>query len=168
MKKIVLVFVIIFLVITSVRCQHFFRYEPIKYFKTDITGSYTELKAKTLKQAMSMALGLTTNSLSFNIHSTNNSDVDYLLKSKKAHCIGYANVYNAYLKSILKNSNISGCKIYRVRAKVYFMGINLTGVSNDRNFKDHDVSMVEDTRTGYTYTIDPSLSEVFGNVIIKQ
>ena len=168
MKKIVLVFAIVFLVIASVSCQHFFSYKPIEYFKTTTTGSYTDLKAENLKQAMSMALDLTTNSLSFNLHSKNNSDVDYLLKSKEAHCVGYANVYNAYLKSILKNSNISGCKVYKVRAKVYVAGVNLTGISNDRSFKDHDVSMVEDTRTGYKYIIDPSLSEVFGNIIVKQ
>jgi len=146
--------------------QHLVSYEPISKFNSPaISKSYTEKKAKDLEEAIEMALKITTNQLTFKLKSTGNSDVDYLMKSGEAHCVGYSNFYNAVLKSILINSNIKDCKVYRVRAKVFFVGINLTAISDDPSFKDHDISMVIDTRNHVRYLIDPSLSEVMGSII---
>jgi len=146
--------------------QRLVSYEPISKFNSPaISKSYTDRKAKSVDEAIEMALNITTNQLTFKLKSTGNSDVDYLMKSGQAHCVGYANLYNAILKSILINSNIRDCKIYRVRAKVFFVGINLTSISNDPSFKDHDICMVIDNKNHVKYLIDPSLSEVMGNIM---
>lgn len=150
----------------ALNAQHFVSYEPIAKFNSPVISKpYTEKKAKNLDEAIEMALKITTNQLTFKLHSTGNSDVNYLMKSGQAHCVGYANFYNAMLRSILINSNIKDCKIYRVRAKVIFAGIDLTSISNDPSFKDHDISMVIDTENNVKYLIDPSLSEVMGSII---
>lgn len=146
--------------------QYFVSYEPIAKFNSPVVYKpYTEKKAKNLDEAIEMALKITTNQLTFKLKSTGNSDVNYLMKSGLAHCVGYANFYNAMLRSILLNSNITNCKIYRVRAKVIFAGMDLTSISNDPRFKDHDISMVIDTKNSIKYLIDPSLSEVMGSII---
>jgi len=48
-----------------------------------------------------------------------------------------------------------------------FLGANLH-VINMKEFKDHDICVVYDNNTNKKYIIDPSLSEVFGKIIIKQ
>ena len=146
--------------------QRLVSYEPITKFNSPaISKSYTDKKAKNLDEAIEMALKITTNQLTFKLKSTGNTDVDYMMKSGQAHCVGYSNFYNAVLKSILTNSNIKDCKIYRVRAKVFFAGINLTSISDDPSFKDHDISMVIDNKNHVKYLIDPSLSEIMGSII---
>jgi hypothetical protein len=146
--------------------QHFVSYEPIaKFSSPSISKVYTDKKANNLDEAIKMALKITTNQLTFKLKSSGNSDVNYLVKSGQAHCVGYANFYNAMLKSILINSNIKDCKIYRVRATVIFAGIDLTSISDDPSFKDHDISMVIDYKNNVKYLIDPSLSEVMGSII---
>ena len=44
----------------------------------------------------------------------------------------------------------------------------LREISNSPSFKDHDISIVKNNTTGEIYYIDPSLSEVFGNIIVKR
>lgn len=41
-------------------------------------------------------------------------------------------------------------------------------VFKSNSWKDHDVSIVKNNTTGDVYYIDPSLSEVFGDIIVKQ
>jgi len=45
-------------------------------------------------------------------------------------------------------------------------GINVH-VFNSNSWKDHDVSIVKNNTTGDVYYVDPSLSEVFGDIIVK-
>ena len=115
------------------------------------------------------ALNITKDRLSFSLNSKGNSDVNYINKTKTAHCVGYTNYYNAVLFQILKNSHVSSnYKIQHGRAKVILGGIDLTGISNNPSFKDHDISIVTNKKTGEVYCIDPSLSEVLGNIITKK
>jgi hypothetical protein len=50
--------------------------------------------------------------------------------------------------------------------KVLFIGQNIH-FSKSPSLKDHDISIVKNITTGDVYYIDPSLSEVFGNIIVK-
>ena len=115
------------------------------------------------------ALAITKDNLSFSLNSKGNSNVNYINKTKVAHCVGYTNYYNAVLFEILKTNHISAnYKIQHARAKVIIGGIDLTGISTDPAFKDHDISVITNKKTGEIYYIDPSLSEVLGNIITKK
>jgi hypothetical protein len=70
------------------------------------------------------------------------------------------------LSEKLKKDNIGNITISHARVKVLFIGQNIH-FSKSPSLKDHDISIVKNITTGDVYYIDPSLSEVFGNIIVK-
>lgn len=165
MKRLIILIGIICIVIL-LSCKDLFRYSKIEIVPASISYNLQlSDTASTLEEAIPLALDITKSTLAFKLKSINNNDVVYLSDSKQAHCVGYSNFYNAILTSILINSNITNYKIYRVRAKVFFAGIEITSIIDNPSFKNHDISVVLDTKTNKQYIIDPSLSELFGNII---
>jgi hypothetical protein len=166
MKKIIIPTLILVFLLINIR--HFFSYNEIRVIPTR-QNSLTlkeDIKTNDIEDIVELALGITKDKLSFSPFSKNNLDVDYLDKSGKAHCWGYAAYYNAVLKRLLKSNNIHNVEIKHVRAKTHLFGFNLHQFFTHRGLIDHDISVITNKTTGEKIYVDPSLSEVFGNIII--
>jgi hypothetical protein len=46
-------------------------------------------------------------------------------------------------------------------------GVNLHQFSDDPSLKNHDISVIRNKKTGETFYVDASLSEIFGNIIVN-
>lgn len=129
-------------------------------------GEKIDFKSDNLNSIMVYCLNKTKSDLSFSLYSKNNGSVTCIKTSKIANCIGYTNYYNSMLSRCLSENKITNVEITHVRALVYLNGVNLHQFSNDPSLKDHDISVIKDKKTGETFYVDASLSEVFGNIIV--
>lgn len=120
-----------------------------------------------LNSVMVYCLNKTKSDLSFSLYSKNNGSVKNITTSKVANCIGYTNYYNSMLSKCLSENKITDIEITHIRALIYMNGINLHQFSDDPSFKDHDISVVKNKKTGETFYVDASLSEIFGNIIVN-
>ena len=120
-------------------------------------------KVKNIKPILYEVLNNTTDDLSFSLHSKI-SDIKTL---KKANCVGYTKYYNQKLIEKLRKDGIGNIKVSHARVKILIFNVNIH-VFNSNSWKDHDVSVIKNETTGEVYYVDPSLSEVFGDIIVKQ
>jgi hypothetical protein len=125
-------------------------------------------RSEDLMENIIFSLKKTKTDLSFSLNSKNNNNVNLLTQTKEANCIGYSNYYNAVLKKCLTQNKINNIQIYRARALVYCAGINMHMFSNNPSFRDHDISLIKNLKTNEVYYVDSSLSEVFGDIIVKK
>jgi hypothetical protein len=116
-----------------------------------------------LEPILSEILVSTKNDLSFQLK----SKTSLVFKTKVGNCVGYTKYYNRLLSKKLKGKNIGNIEISHARVKVFFIGQDIH-LSNSPSLKDHDISIVKNITTGDVYYVDPSLSEVFGNIIVKR
>jgi hypothetical protein len=159
MKKLGLILITIFLFSFTVP-SHLFDYKILRVLsQKNIYGSST----RNIEPILSEVLSSTTSDLSFKLK----SNTDLVFKTKVGNCVGYTKYYNKLLTEKLEKENIGNVTISHARAKVLFAGQNIH-FSNSPSLKDHDISIVKNNNTGEIYYIDPSLSEVFGNIIVKQ
>jgi hypothetical protein len=159
MKKLGLIILSLFLFSFTVS-NHLFNYKILSVISVEkINGN----PIQNLEPILSDALISTKNDLSFKLK----SKTSLVFKTKVGNCVGYAKYYNKKLFEELKKNNVGNVTISHARAKVLFMGQNIH-FSNSPSLKDHDISIVKNNTTGDVYYIDPSLSEVFGNIIVKQ
>ena len=164
MKKIILS--VILICVTLSLMSQLFSYKEL--YTVDNTPQKINIKADfksdNLEELINESLRITLRDLSFSLKSGNNSNVNDMYKTKKAHCVGYSNYFNSVLYSLIKYNKLEDIKISHVRAKVSFLGCNLH-VINKKELKDHDICVIYDKKNNKKYIVDPSLSEVFGNII---
>jgi hypothetical protein len=159
MKKLILIIFCLFLVSFTIPSR-ILNYKILYVINQEkIYGKSTQ----NLEPILSEILSSTKSDLSFKLKSKTN----LVFKTKVGNCVGYAKYYNRLLSERLKKDNIGGITISHIRAKILLAGQNIH-LSNSPSFKDHDISIVKNNTTGELYYIDPSLSEVFGNIIVKQ
>jgi hypothetical protein len=159
MKKLLLIISCLFLVSFTIP-SNLFNYRILSVIKQEkIYGK----SIQNLTPILSEVLTSTKSDLSFKLKSKTN----LVFKTKVGNCVGYTKYYNKLLSERLKKDNIGNITISHARAKVLFVGQNIH-FSNSPSLKDHDISIVKNNTTGDVYYIDPSLSEVFGNIIVKQ
>lgn len=127
--------------------------------KTTVTGTKTD----NIRSILQNTLDETTSELSFDL----GSKTSEVYKTKRANCVGYTVFFNNHLTKKLKEKNIGNVQILHVRAKVHYLNVNLHMI-NLKSLKDHDISVVKNLTTGETFYVDASLSEVLGQLIIKQ
>jgi hypothetical protein len=159
MKKLILIISCLFLVSFTIPSR-LINYKILSIINQEkIYGKPTQ----DLEPILSEVLFSTKSDLSFKLKSKTN----LVFKTKVGNCVGYAKYYNRLLSERLKKDNIGNITISHARAKVLFIGQNIH-FSKSPSLKDHDISIVKNIKTGDVYYIDPSLSEVFGNIIVKQ
>jgi hypothetical protein len=159
MKKLILIISCLFLVSFTIPSR-LINYKILYVINQEkIYGKPTQ----DLEPILSEVLSSTKSDLSFKLKSKTN----LVFKTKVGNCVGYAKYYNRLLSERLKKDNIGNITISHARAKVLFIGQNIH-FSKSPSLKDHDISIVKNITTGDVYYIDPSLSEVFGNIIVKQ
>jgi hypothetical protein len=159
MKKLILIISCLFLVSFTIP-SHLISYKILSVINQEkIYGKPTQ----ELEPILSEVLSSTKNDLSFKLKSNTN----LVFKTKVGNCVGYTKYYNKLLSERLKKDNIGGITIFHTRVKILLVRQSIH-FFNSPSFKDHDISIVKNITTGDVYYIDPSLSEVFGNIIVKQ
>jgi hypothetical protein len=159
MKNLGLIIISVFLFSFTLP-SHLFNYKILHVINQEkIYGKPTQ----NIKLILSEVLSSTTDDLSFKLK----SKTDLVFKTKVGNCVGYTKYYNKLLKEKLKRDGIGNITISHARAKVLFVGQNIH-FSNLPSLKDHDITIVKNNTTGDVYYVDPSLSEVFGSIIVKQ
>lgn len=135
-------------------------YKTLK--KIEVTNLYGNNK-EDIEPIVVECLNNTINDLSFKLNS-NNSHIE---KTKVGNCIGYTKYFNKMLISKLKDNDYGNITVTHVRAQVLMMGESVHLINNN-SLKDHDISVIHNKTDNKTYFVDPSLSEVFGNIIVIQ
>lgn len=138
---------------------------PIDYQiirKIEVKNVYGK-KTQNIESIIVECLNNTTNDLTFKLKS-NSSQVE---KTKIGNCVGYTKYYNKMLISKLNELGYGNITVTHARAKVLMMGTSVHFI-NSNSLKDHDISVIHNKTNNKTYFVDPSLSEVFGNIIVKR
>lgn len=105
------------------------------------------------------ALRATSSALRF-ATSQSTSNPNGLIKSKKAHCVGYASVYCALSKHLIKRLNLSDkYRCDHMVGHLYMFNQNLHSFINHRFFSNHDYNRIIDLKTKEEYLADPSLHD---------
>jgi hypothetical protein len=158
MKNIILIFLVLGLTSFTL-VNPFISYKLLfNVNKKELSGN----KKVNLDSIILTSLNDTKKDLSFDL----NANAKDLYKLKKAHCVGYTMYFNEMLIERLKLKNAGNIIVYHSRVKVFISNQDIH-VINSPSFKDHDISIIKDNNTGTTYFIDPSLSDMFGNIIKK-
>jgi hypothetical protein len=164
----------IFLAIT-ITCSAIFAQTGVNYEVISVISKKAqpspvkvEISSKNIDSLVKYSLDVTTSNLEFSLKSSGNSDVSTISKTGKAHCVGYARYFASVLTAALDKNKVRGYSVAHVRAKIHFLGFNLHAMFSDPAFKDHDICVITNTKTGEKTFVDPSLSEVLGDVIVKQ
>jgi hypothetical protein len=159
-KKIIYLFLVLFVGVSFVIPKHSFNYKILNVIKEeDVYGNSTD----NIESILSDVLSQTTSDLTFKLKSNSN----LVFETKIGNCIGYTKYYNKVLSDRFKKENLGNITISHARAKVLFAGQNIH-FSNSPALKDHDITIVKNNKTGDVYYVDASLSEVFGNIIVKR
>lgn len=158
------------LTITGVVAQTGLNYEVISTISTKAQPSPIEvkIKSKNIDSLIDYSLGVTTDNLSFSLKSSGNSSVASISSTGKAHCVGYSRYFAAVITEALAKNQLTQYKVSHVRAKIHMLGFNVHQAFNDPAFKDHDVCLITNVKNGERIFVDPSLSEILGNVVVKQ
>ena len=110
------------------------------------------------------SLEITSEYLDFTFENTS-TDLNSLLKSGKANCVGYSVVFNAILNYLLdktKTETILDFTTEHVVGQISVNGININELFTDPFFKDHDFIIIDYLKSNERIGVDPSLYEYFG------
>ena len=103
------------------------------------------------------ALKATASELSF-ATSQSSSNPNGLIKSGKAHCVGYASVYCAVATHLLDELNLSNkYRCDHLVGHLYMLNQNMHSFINHKFFSNHDYNRILNLATKEEYLADPSL-----------
>ena len=143
-------------------------YKPVKerrgYEATDrqllnfIKEKYAPKEKATADNIVKQALAITSSLLSYTAEK-NETDPNRLIVTKTAHCIGYATFCASVCNYLFKKNRLSGWTARPIAGHLYFGETNIHQYFKSSFFKDHDFVIIENTATGETISIDPTMYE---------
>jgi len=90
--------------------------------------------------------------------SQSTSNPNGLIKSGKAHCVGYASVYCAVSRHLIDELGLSNkYRCDHLVGHLYMLDQNLHSFINHRFFSNHDYNRIIDLKTREEHLADPSL-----------
>ncbi len=112
-----------------------------------------------IEQIVKLGLSITSRQLNFT-DNKNDIDPNKLIRSKTAHCVGYASFFATTCNYLLKKRNLSGNWTARPQiGQLYFLGTNIHPYFNSAFFKDHDFVTIENKTTGEIFAVDPTIND---------
>lgn len=173
MKKILLTILLLIVIVPSIGVgikSNFWDYK-LQYIVSihpqniDCDASFESIN---IEDMIKYSLNYTKSHLDFKLKSSNNMNANKLNQTKIANCVGYTTYYNAVLNKILKQNNMIGYTIVHARVSIIFLGRDVCTVFKDKSFKNHDISIITNNLNDNKYYVDASLSEAFGDIILKK
>ncbi|MBO9700932.1 MAG: hypothetical protein J7604_12035 [Sporocytophaga sp.] len=127
----------------------------ISYIETNVE----ENKKVDIKDIIEIGLSATAKRLNYSVDPKTN-DPNSLIYTKTAHCVGYATFFATTCNYLLKKYNLD--KNWEAKpqiAQLYIFRTNIHQFFNSPFFKDHDIVIIENQRTGETFAVDPTLND---------
>jgi len=100
----------------------------------------------------------TTSNLEFS-QEQNFNNINELKGLGRAHCVGYASYHTSVLNYAVERMNSEYYSIDHVRGSIHFLGIDLSKLTNNPFFQDHDFIRIRNNNLDKEYFCDPSLFE---------
>ncbi len=99
----------------------------------------------------------TSSDLSFTFNKCNNN-VNLLVESKKANCIGYSAFLASVLNYTIKKQGLNNqWKVHHQVGEIYFLNENINKHFDSKFFKDHDFVTIENIKTKEVVAIDATV-----------
>jgi hypothetical protein len=112
-----------------------------------------------IKQIIKLSLSITSTQLSFT-SGQNEVDPNKLIRSRTAHCVGYASFFATTCNYLLDQYNLADSWQAKPHAgQLYFLGNNIHSYFNSPFFKDHDFVTIENKTTGEILAVDPTVND---------
>ncbi|WP_028979967.1 hypothetical protein [Sporocytophaga myxococcoides] len=114
-----------------------------------------------IKSIIELGLSTTAKHLHYSVNPTTN-DPNKLIYTKAAHCVGYSTFFAATCNYLLKKYNLD--KNWKARpqiAQLYIFKTNIHQFFSTPFFKDHDIVIIENQKTGELFAVDPTLNDYF-------
>lgn len=116
-----------------------------------------------MEGAVDFALDLTAGKLSYAFRGTSNDPSILLLSNDRAHCVGYAALFSAACNVALDRSGLQRTvRCEQKVAKLEVFGEDIHALFDSPFFKDHDICLVTDLRSGAIIAVDPTLNDFLG------
>lgn len=115
--------------------------------------------ARSVAQVIAQSLAITATTLRFT-SGKNDKDPNRLVRTKKAHCVGYAAFFATTCNYLLQQNGLSG--IWQAEPRIgqlYFLGTNVHQYFNSPFFKDHDFVVIRNKKTGQKLAVDPTVND---------
>jgi hypothetical protein len=151
--------------------KHLFSYKSIghrtTYIATDIeltkyiNNKTIYFKPAGINEIIKMSLQLTSDQLKFRV-AKNENDPNILIKTKRAHCIGYSAFFSATCNYLLNKFGFAeNWTSEPLIGQIYFCGTNVHQYFKSSFFKDHDFNSITNRKTGEKYFVDPTVNDYF-------
>lgn len=112
-----------------------------------------------IKQIVKLGLLITSRQLNFTANK-NDIDPNELIRSKTAHCVGYASFFATACNYLLEKHNLADSWTAKPQiGQLYFLGTNIHSYFNSAFFKDHDFVTIENKSTGEIFAVDPTIND---------
>ncbi len=120
-----------------------------------------------VKQIAKLSLSITSNKLNF-AADKNHNDPNKLIRTKTAHCIGYATFFATTCNYLLKKYSLDDSWTAKPQiGQLYFLGTNVHKYFSSPFFKDHDFVTIENKKTGQILAVDPTVTDYLHVDFIK-
>lgn len=126
-------------------------------------------KNPSIDEMIDFSLEITSEILDFTFENTS-SDLNTLLESGKANCVGYAVVFNSILNYIIDKTKEGTYPVFDTDhcvGQISINGINVHNLFTDPFFKDHDFIVINYLKCNERIAVDPSLYDYFGIKRVK-
>ncbi len=141
-----------------------FHYEVLR--ERNVVGAnsltFEPKRADDINGCINTALEETSCSLRFTTGKAE-SRPDRALVSGKANCIGYAALFKARCDACLKDSGMDKeWTVHQEVAEIHWGSFNIHLLFKSSFWKDHDIDLIENKRTGERIFVDPTLYDTIG------
>lgn len=136
-------------------------YKPDKNFVDFSYNQLSDFEDYTIELIIKKTLIATSKKLNFTTSKADNNP-NVLLKSSKAHCVGYAQFFALSCTILLKKSKLNHewtAKPYV--AQLYIFKKNIHNYFSSPFLKNHDIVVIENLKTKEKIAIDPTLYDYF-------
>jgi len=112
-----------------------------------------------IENIVKLGLAMTSKQLNFTTDK-NEIDPNRLVRSKTAHCVGYASFFATTCNYLLDKYNLADTWAAKPQVgQLFFLETNVHKYFNSPFFKDHDFVTIENKTTGEILAVDPTLSD---------
>ncbi len=127
----------------------------IEYIDESISSN-DELDAEDI---IKKSLSITSKQLNF-ATDKNSNDPNKLIKTKTAHCVGYASFYSTICNYLFKKYNLDDTWSAKPQiGQLYLFNNNIHKYFSSPFFKDHDFVIIENKETKEIFSVDPTIND---------
>ncbi|HCS20320.1 MAG TPA: hypothetical protein DIW47_07130 [Bacteroidetes bacterium] len=112
-----------------------------------------------IQQIIKLGLSITSGHLRFTTEK-NELDPNKLIRSKTAHCVGYASFFATTCNELLEKYKLSDQWTAKPQVgELFLFGYNIHSLFNSSFFKDHDFVTIENKTTSEIFAVDPTIHD---------